>query len=109
MVLLLPLAGYHIFEMVQLKGATLGALFLGVLLAGSSKSDELSKLLFGFKELLLVTFFLSIGLRGDPTVDILIVTGILIVVLPVKTGLFYVLLTRLGMAARPATFTTLGL
>ena len=79
--LLLPLAGYHIFEMVQLKG-DLGALFLGVLLAGSSKSDELSKLLFGFKELLLVTFFLSIGLRGDPTVDILIVTGILIVVLP---------------------------
>lgn len=106
--LLLPIGAYELFELVNLKG-DLGALFLGVLLANAPKADELSKLLFGFKELLLVTFFLSIGLQGDPSMDVLLVAGLLVLVLPIKTFGFYFLLTRLGVPARTATFSTLSL
>jgi predicted Kef-type K+ transport protein len=106
--LLMPIGVYKLFEAVGLKG-DLGAIYLGVLLANSKKAEELSKLLFNFKELLLVTFFVSVGLRGDPTVDVLIVAGLLLLVMPFKTGLFYLLLTRLGLGARNATFTTMGL
>ena len=106
--LLLPLAVYELFELVQLKG-DLGALFVGVLLAGSKKADELSKLLFSFKELLLVTFFVSIGLSGDPSLDVLFIAVGLVVILPIKLGLFYHLLSRLDIMARPAIFTSLSL
>ena len=106
--LLLPLATYELFEIVQLKG-DLGALFVGVLLAGSKKADELSKLLFSFKEFLLVTFFLSIGLRGDPTWAMFGVALALTCILPLKLALFYLILTRLNMMARPASFASLSL
>ena len=106
--LLLPLATFELFEMVDLKG-DLGALFVGVLLAGTKKADELSKLLFSFKEFLLVTFFLSIGLRGDPSLDMLLIAIVLVLLLPLKAAFFYHLLTRLNVMARPATFTTLSL
>ena len=104
--LLLPLAAYEVFELVKLKG-DLGALLLGVLLASSSKADELSKQLFSFKEFLLVTFFLSIGLRGDPTIDIILVSVGLLVLLPIKFLLFYAILTRLNLAARPRSICDL--
>ena len=106
--LLLPLATFELFEIVDLKG-DLGALFVGVLLAGTKKADELSKLLFSFKEFLLVTFFLSIGLRGDPSLDMLLIAVALVVLLPMKAAFFYLLLTRLNLMARPATFATLSL
>ena len=106
--LLLPLAAYEVFELVNLKG-DLGALLLGVLLAGSKKADELSKQLFSFKEFLLVTFFLSIGLRGDPTAEMILVACGLVLLLPLKFVLFYGILTRLNVSARPAAFTTLSL
>ena len=106
--LLLPLGVWEAFELVNLKG-DLGALLVGVLLASSPKADELARLLFGFKELFLVTFFLSIGLVGDPTPDVLLVAGALVVLMPVKSALFFLVLTRLRMRARGATFVTLGL
>jgi predicted Kef-type K+ transport protein len=106
--LLLPLAAYEVFELVKLKG-DLGALLLGVLLASSAKADELSKQLFSVKEFLLVTFFLSIGLRGDPTFDIVLVSVGLLALLPIKFLLFYGILTRLNLPARPAAFATFSL
>jgi len=45
----------------------LGALILGALLANHPKANELSKSLFSFKELMLVGFFLSVGMQGLPT------------------------------------------
>jgi hypothetical protein len=54
------------FALVGLK-PDLGALVVGVLIAGHPRASELSKALFGFKELMLVGFFLSIGMTGLPT------------------------------------------
>jgi len=106
--LLLPLTVYELFEFVHLKG-DLGALYVGVLLAGTKKADELSKLLFSFKEVLLVTFFLSIGLRGDPSFEMVLVAAALLLLLPVKLALFYHLLTQLNLMTRPALFASLSL
>ena len=106
--LLLPLTVYELFEIVNLKG-DLGALFVGVLLAGTKKADELSKLLFSFKELLLVAFFVSIGLNGDPSLDIVIVSLGLLIFIPIKLGLFYYIFTQLNIMARPSIFTSLSL
>ncbi|PIE25772.1 MAG: potassium transporter Kef [Micrococcales bacterium] len=64
MIALVP--GYLAFESVHIKG-DLGALAVGVLLAGHRSASELSQQLFSVKELLLVAFFLSIGFTGDPS------------------------------------------
>jgi len=58
-------AGYSGFVLVGLKG-DLGALIMGVLLSGHPRASELSKALLGFKDLLLVGFFLSIGFVEHP-------------------------------------------
>lgn len=106
--LLLPLSIYELFELVQLKG-DLGALFIGILLAGTKKGDELSKMLFSFKEILLVTFFVSIGLRGDPSVNVFLISLGLLLFIPIKLALFYHILTQLNTMTRPAIFTSLSL
>ncbi|WP_352311198.1 cation:proton antiporter, partial [Psychrobacter sp. W2-37-MNA-CIBAN-0211] len=58
--------GAWLFEAVGLK-PDLGALIVGILLAGHAKSSELAKSIYFFKELFLVAFFLTIGLNGLPT------------------------------------------
>ena len=55
--------GWTGFESVGLKG-DLGALLIGGLVGEYSKSKELAKSLAGLTDLLLVGFFLSIGLKG---------------------------------------------
>ena len=106
--ILFPLAGAGLFQTVGLK-PDLGALVLGMLLAGSDKSDELSKSLLSFKDLFLVGFFLTIGLSGTPTWNGLGVAAILVLVVPFKVGLFLVLLTRFKVRARASTLSSLSL
>ncbi len=101
-------AGAGGFELVGLK-ADLGALVLGVLLAGHAKSSELSKTLLGLKDLLLVGFFLTIGLSGAPDLAAIGVAALLLVVLPFKAGLFYLLLTRFRLRARSSLLGSLSL
>lgn len=106
---MLPLFGAALFEAVGIK-ADLGALVLGILLAGHPKASELAKALLNFKDLFLIGFFLSIGLSGELTwatvgISLLLVT----IVLPLKTLLYFVLLTRQKMRARSATLASLGL
>jgi hypothetical protein len=55
---------------------------MGVLIAGHPRASELSKALFGFKELMLVGFFLSIGMKGLPTWDMLIAAVLLCLYCP---------------------------
>jgi len=101
-------AGVGGFELVGLKG-DLGALIIGVLLAGHAKSSELSKTLMGFKDLLLVGFFLTIGLSGVPTMAAVGVAALLVAVVPLKVGLFYLLLTRFKLRARSSLLASLSL
>ncbi len=53
--MLLALGGAALFDLVGVK-ADLGALLLGVLLAGNEKSESLAKSLLSFKEIFLVAF-----------------------------------------------------
>lgn len=91
--------GYALFAAVGLKG-DLGALVIGLLLANEPRADELSKALFSIKELLLVGFFLSIGFTGVPSGEDLLLAGLLVVLVPLKSLGFVVLLWWQGMRHR---------
>ncbi len=101
-------AGYEFFQAVGLKG-DLGALILGVVIASHPKASELAKSLLSFKELMLVGFFLSVGMQGLPTVPMLITALVLCLLLPVKTLLYYAIVVRFGLRARTSLFTSLSL
>jgi len=100
--------GAELFALVGLK-PDLGALVVGVLIAGHPRASELSKALFGFKELMLVGFFLSIGMTGLPTWEMLAAACVLCLVLPLKTGLYYGIVSRFGLRARTSLFSSLTL
>jgi len=104
----LALGGAQLFEAFNLKG-DLGALFVGALIAGHSRSDELATILLGFKELFLVAFFLSIGLAGLPTGEIFLTGLVLLLLLPLKIALFFWLFTRFRLMATTANRSSLVL
>jgi len=96
------------FELLGLK-ADLGALILGILMAGHEKSSELAKTLLGLKELFLVGFFLTIGLSGAPSLAAVGVAALLVMVAPLKVALFFALLTRFKLRARSSLLGSLSL
>ena len=96
------------FELLGLS-PELGALVLGSMLADHPKAQELSDVLWGVKEFLLVGFFLSIGLTGLPTLETLGASLLLILALPLKGALFFGLFLFFGLRARTAFLTALGL
>ncbi len=91
--------GYALFEHVGLNGE-LGALIMGLLLASEARSVELSEDLFSVKELLLVGFFLSIGFTGLPSAEDLVLAGLLLLLIPLKSVGFVALLWWQGMRHR---------
>ena len=105
---LLALGGAEIFELVGLKG-DLGALVLGVLVAGHPKADEMAKTMLGFKDLFLLGFFLSIGLSGQPTVETFVIGAAITPLIFLKSALFFGLLTRFKLRARTALLAALSL
>lgn len=98
----MAIGGGELFELVGMK-ADLGALIFGLLLSEQRKSTELSRALLSFKDLFLVGFFLSIGIDALPTKsDIVIAVALVLLLLPLKTALFFWLLTRLRLRVRTA-------
>ncbi|MDU8927649.1 cation:proton antiporter family protein [Alisedimentitalea sp. MJ-SS2] len=106
--LVLALGGAELFELAGIKG-DLGALVLGVLVAGHRRSDELAKSMFGFKDLFLVGFFLSIGLVGELTWQALLVGLALVPLVLGKSALFLALMTRFHLRARTSLLASLNL
>ncbi len=106
--LLLALGGAQLFELVNIKG-DLGALIMGLLLAGHARASELSRQLLGFKDLFLVGFFLSIGLSGPISVESVSVALLLLPLIPVKGVLFFLLMTRLRLRLRTSVLAALSL
>ncbi|UCE50988.1 MAG: cation:proton antiporter [Desulfobacterales bacterium] len=106
--LLALVAGAAGFEKVGLK-PDLGALILGMLVASHSKASEMAKALFSFKELFLVGFFLSIGLKGLPDMEALGIAALFVLVTPFKVALFFLLLTRFKLRARTALLGSFSL
>ncbi len=96
------------FEYVGLK-PDLGALFVGILVAGHPKAEEMAKGLLSFKDLFLVGFFLSIGLAGAPTLQAVGLGGLLAVGVIFKVVLFFLLLTRFKLRARTSLLASFSL
>ena len=100
--------GAGLFNFVGMK-PDLGALILGMLLAGHKKSSELSKSLFNLKELFLVCFFLNIGLAEQPTLSGLVTALLLIVLLPVKGILYFTVFNKFKFRVRTSLLASLSL
>jgi predicted Kef-type K+ transport protein len=100
--------GGELFSLVGLK-ADLGALVVGGLLASYHRASELSYALFSFKELMLVGFFLSIGMTGLPTGEMLVAAFLLCLLLPFKTGIYHVIVSVFGLRARTSLLSSLTL
>ena len=96
------------FEMLGLS-SELGALAMGMLLASHERAGDVAESLWGLKELFLVGFFLQIGMSGLPSItDWWIALG-LVVLLPVKGLLFYVVLLLAHLRGRNAFLAALSL
>lgn len=106
--ILMTVGGYSGFEFVGLKG-DLGALVVGMLFATHPKAPELADRLLGFKDLFLIGFFLNIGISGSPTLTGFIIALLLALVMPFKTGLFFILLTRFKLRVRTSLLASLSL
>ncbi|KPK48343.1 MAG: hypothetical protein AMS22_15585 [Thiotrichales bacterium SG8_50] len=89
--------------------AELGALLLGVVLSNHKRAVELSDALWSLKEVLLVGFFLQIGLSGHPDLDTFIYIPLLLLLLPVKAVLFFFILVMFRLRARSAFLASLSL
>lgn len=96
------------FEYVGLS-SELGALLLGIMLAGHHRATELANALWGLKEVLLVGFFLQIGLSGHPSLETLQAALWLSGFLPAKALLFFLILLLFRLRARTAFLAGLSL
>jgi predicted Kef-type K+ transport protein len=93
--------GYALFESVGVVG-DVGALLMGVLLAPHPRAGDLSRALLSVKDLMLVAFFVQIGLHGVPTLADVGIALLLLVLLPVQAGLYAALLWLLRLRRRTA-------
>lgn len=100
--------GYALFEALGIKG-DIGALVMGMLLAGHPRAGELSKSLFEIKDLLLVAFFLSIGLSDALSPRLLGIALLLVVLLPLKALGYSALLWVFRLRRRTSVLTGLSL
>ncbi|MFO7602674.1 MAG: cation:proton antiporter family protein [Gammaproteobacteria bacterium] len=106
--LLAVVIGGNSFEYFGLS-SELGALLLGIMLSNHKRATELSNALWSLKELLLVGFFIQIGLLGLPTLAILEQALWLNLLLPAKALLFFFILILFRLRARSAFLAGLSL
>jgi len=100
--------GAEAFEWVGLR-PELGALVVGMALASHPKASELSDRLLSLRDVLLVGFFLSIGLGGAPESSGIVMAGIALALVGLKTAGYLVLLSRFRLRARTSLHTSLTL
>jgi len=106
--MLIALGGAQLFELAGVK-ADLGALLLGVLLAGNVKSEQLAKSLLTYKEIFLVAFFLGIGFNGVPSGVAIVVAVALAVLMLAKCFLFFRLFAKFKLRGRTSFLASLSL
>ncbi|MCL3778333.1 cation:proton antiporter [Actinomyces sp. 186855] len=105
-VALLP--GYLLFDALGIDGG-LGALVMGALMASHPAAKELSSSLFTIKELLLVGFFLSIGMDGVPGAGAFVLAGVLLVLVPLRAVVYTATVRALRMRRRTSALTGLAM
>ena len=104
----LALGGGFLAESVSIS-SEIGALLTGIMLSSHSKSDDLANKLWGLKEILLVAFFLQIGLTDLPNRQDIFQAVQLLLLLPLQGVLFFVLFLFSGLRARTAFVSSLAL
>ena len=85
----------------------LGALIIGMTLVSHKKSDELYDRMMSYKDFFLVAFFINIGLTGTITMNVLLITLLLIPFMLIKGTIFVMSLSRFKMRARTAFLASL--
>ncbi|MCS4489541.1 cation:proton antiporter [Corynebacterium sp. ES2794-CONJ1] len=98
------IGAYALFELAGLSGS-FGALVMGLVISGHPIAGRLFTALTSVRELLLVGFFIAIGLGGFPSIEGLLLAGLLLALLPLKAGLFMIILYKVGMSSRTALLT----
>ncbi|MFK5913024.1 MAG: cation:proton antiporter [Woeseiaceae bacterium] len=106
--LVLALGGAELFELVGVKG-DLGALIMGVLISQHPKTTEIAKSMMSFKDLFLLSFFLTIGMSGQFSLETLIIGLLLMPLIFIKSALFFTLMTRFKLRARTSLLASLNL
>ena len=100
--------GAMVFKFVGLK-PDLGALVVGMLMVNHKKAEELYDRMMSYKDFFLIAFFISIGLQGVPTFNMLLVASLLLIFALVKGGFFIFLLSFFNVRARTAFLTSVSL
>jgi predicted Kef-type K+ transport protein len=100
--------GGHGFEYFGLS-SELGALLLGMMIASHKRAIELSNSIWSLKELLLVGFFLQIGLIGHPTFEMIQHALLINFLVPIKALLFFFILVLLRLRSRTSFLASLTL
>jgi glutathione-regulated potassium-efflux system ancillary protein KefC len=100
--------GFALFELVGLSG-DVGALVMGVLLASHPRASDLSRSLLVFKDLMLVAFFVQIGMHGTPEPQHVGLAALLLLVLPFQVLIYAVLLWFMRLRRRTSFLTALVL
>ncbi|MBB3190862.1 cation:proton antiporter family protein [Halomonas cerina] len=106
--LLALVLGYALFQALGVKG-DLGALIIGLLLAPHPAAQTLARSMFSLKELLLVGFFLNIGLIAMPDAEMFAMALLLVLMLPLKSVIYQLVFMRFRMRHRTSVLATLSL
>lgn len=106
--LLALVMGGSSFEYFGLS-SELGALLLGIMLSSHKRAIELSNSIWSLKEILLVGFFLQIGLLGQPNFEIVQQALLINALLPIKAVLFFFILILFRLRARSSFLASLTL
>ncbi len=96
------------FAVVGLK-PELGALVAGVAVSTHPRAGEMADRIVDVKNLLLVGFFLSIGLAGAPPLEAYPVMAMMLALIPLKGAMFFLLFTRSRLRSRTAFHSSLTL
>ncbi|HEY0217685.1 MAG TPA: cation:proton antiporter, partial [Cellulomonas sp.] len=100
--------GYGLFELVGIAG-DVGALVVGVLLSSHRQAAELSRSLMTFKDLMLVAFFVQIGLHGTPHLLEIGLALLLLLILPFQVAAYAGVLWLMRLRRRTSFLTGLVL
>ncbi|MEJ5928987.1 cation:proton antiporter family protein [Corynebacterium sp. H128] len=104
----IAVGAYSLFELAGISGS-LGSLVAGIVLSGHPVAERLFDALISIRELLLVAFFIKIGLGGLPGPGGFLIAGILLLFLLAKAAIYIVMIHRVGMSARTSALSGLTL
>lgn len=92
---------FHYFHL----SPELGALMAGALVAGDERSEQLGERVWALKEIFLIGFFFKVGMLATITADSIFWASLILLVLPFKAVVFFLLLMIFRLRARTAFIT----